>query len=91
MTSGDRILFYAEDVAAECKIAQATARRWMAAGRFGRTLPIGTRKAVLVEDFLRGLRALRDGKPLGRRSNPTPEAVDIGRLENGRYARRGGP
>ena len=87
----DRVLFYSEDVAAECKVAPATARRWIAAGRFGRPVPVGKRKAVLVEDFLRGLRALRDGKPLGRRPTPAPAAVDIGRLENGRYARHGGP
>lgn len=82
MSAVEKILIFVDDVATACRIAEATARRWIAAGRFGRPVRVGRRTAVLREDFERGLRAMRDGRPLRARTRTDDRARDCA----GRYA-----
>ena len=81
----DRPIVFSEHVARVFRISKHTARRWMARGRFGRAFRAGKRLAVLKADFDRGVIAMRDGRPLGRRPGTSGRRRDMA----GRFTHRG--
>jgi hypothetical protein len=56
----EAVLLFAEDLARELRLGIVAARRALASGRYGRPLRVGRRRAVLAEDFIAALRALRE-------------------------------
>ena len=68
---GERLLFFAEDLVAQFMIQKATARKWIASGRFGPTISVGRRRAVRREGVLDWL---REQEREGVRQPQTPSA-----------------
>ncbi len=68
---GERLLFFAEDLVAQFMIQKATARKWIASGRFGPTIRVGRRRAVRRERVVDWLREQERG---GVRQRPADSA-----------------
>lgn len=48
----EKLIMFVPDIADECLVSDATARRWLSSGKFGAILHVGKRSGVSRERFL---------------------------------------
>ena len=60
MSDLQRFILFSEHLADLLSIEKETARRWLAAGKLGKTIRVGKRKAVLLSELKRTLEERMD-------------------------------